>query len=64
MQHDHSPFADTRHIAEPKPDAAKRIAAGLDMPSDLAASGKVLRPDRVDAWEDMSSRFDGMRGLH
>lgn len=63
MQHDLDPAAAFR-LTEPKPDMAKRMAAGLDMPSDVTANGKVLRPDRVGAWDEMPGRASALHRLH
>lgn len=50
MQHDLFSPSDPSFLNEPKPDAAKRFAAGVHIELGLAANGKALRHDRLDPW--------------
>lgn len=55
MHYDASP-ADSSFAIDPKPDTAKRLAAGLCMELELARNGKALRHDRYDVFDEGSGR--------
>lgn len=64
MLHNASLPADLRPAIDPKPDTAKRLAAGLCMELELARNGKALRPDRHDVFDDDGGRHAAARSWY